>query len=110
MERRHFLQLTAAGIIGQSLLGKHIRAASDVVTDRDQYGGWTGLQFTATGYFRTEKTDRWWLVTPEGNAFLSFGINHLYPDLWKQPYNQQAWLNRLGVESANASNESNAVP
>ncbi|MBT5902258.1 MAG: hypothetical protein HOH58_09140 [Opitutaceae bacterium] len=101
MERRHFLQLTAAGIIGQSLLGKHIRAASDVVTDRDQYGGWTGLQFTATGYFRTEKTDRWWLVTPEGNAFLSFGINHLYPDLWKQPYNQQAWLNRLGVESVN---------
>ena len=42
----------------------------------DRFGGWTGKRFKATGFFRLEKDERWWLVTPEGNAFLSFGINH----------------------------------
>ena len=47
----------------------------------DRFGGWKGKKFEATGFFRTEKDDRWWLVTPDGNAFLSFGINHLYPSV-----------------------------
>lgn len=64
----------------------------------DRFGGWTGRKFEPTGFFRVEKDDRWWLVTPEGNAFLSFGINHLYPDLWKQAYNSEAWKKRLGLE------------
>jgi len=66
---------------------------------RDKFGGWTARKFEATGFFRTAKDDRWWLVTPEGNAFLSFGINHLYPDLWKQSYNREAWQKRLGLAS-----------
>ncbi len=36
---------------------------------RDKFGGWTGKKFKATGFFRLEKDERWWLVTPEGNAF-----------------------------------------
>ncbi|MEL6108731.1 MAG: hypothetical protein AAFU85_22215, partial [Planctomycetota bacterium] len=65
----------------------------------DPFGGWTGRTFEATGYFRVEKADRWWLVTPQGNAFLSFGINHLYQDLFRQEYNGEAWKKRLAVES-----------
>ena len=65
-------------------------------SERDQYGGWTGKKFEATGFFRVEKDERWWLVTPEGNAFLSFGINHLHPHLWKQDYNREAWQKALG--------------
>jgi len=64
----------------------------------DRFGGWTGRKFQATGFFRVEKDERWWLVTPEGNAFLSFGINHLHPDLWKQAYNREAWQRRLGLD------------
>jgi len=30
----------------------------------DQYGGWTGKRFESTGYFRVEKDERWWIVTP----------------------------------------------
>ncbi len=67
--------------------------------ERDQYGGWTGKKFEATGFFRIEKDERWWLVTPEGNAFLSFGINHLHPHLWKQDYNREAWKKRLGIDN-----------
>lgn len=63
----------------------------------DQFGGWTGKKFSATGFFRVEKDSRWWLVTPEGNAFLSFGINHFYPDLWNQDYNRESWRKRLGI-------------
>ena len=67
----------------------------------DRFGGWMGKKFAATGFFRVEKDDRWWLVTPEGNAFLSFGINHLHPYLWKQDYNREAWQKRLGLDDLN---------
>ena len=68
----------------------------------DQFGGWTGKRFKATGYFRLEKNERWWLVTPEGNAFLSFGINHLHADLWRQDYNRKAWQKKLGLDDLNS--------
>ena len=47
--------------------------------DRDRFGGWKSKQFKASGFFRTEYDGRrWWLVTPEGNAFISFGVNHYH--------------------------------
>ncbi len=71
--------------------------------DLDRYGGWTGKTSEATGFFRLEKDEQWWFVTPEGNAFLSFGINHLHPELWKQDYNREAWQDRLGLGDLNSS-------
>ena len=43
----------------------------------DQYGGRTDLPvLQRTGWFHTQKQgDRWWLVTPEGHAFFSLGVN-----------------------------------
>ncbi|MDP6041242.1 MAG: hypothetical protein QGG64_22020 [Candidatus Latescibacteria bacterium] len=67
-------------------------------SQRDQYGGWTELQFEATGFFRLEKTDRWWLVTPEGNAFLSYGINHTMPQLLLAEYNREHWTKEFGID------------
>ncbi|MGY8879277.1 MAG: hypothetical protein ACKVKV_01225, partial [Dehalococcoidia bacterium] len=69
----------------------------------DRFGGWKGKRFQATGYFRVDKDERWWLVTPEGNAFLSFGINHLHPDLWQQSYNAETWKSKLDVEDIRGS-------
>lgn len=66
----------------------------------DLYGGWTGKKFKATGFFRVEKDQRWWLVTPEGNAFLSFGINHLHSGWWKEDYNRAVWMKRFGVNDS----------
>ncbi|MCC6488145.1 MAG: hypothetical protein IT364_11660 [Candidatus Hydrogenedentes bacterium] len=41
----------------------------------DSYGGWTGLQGTRTGFFHVEKIgDRWWFITPEGNAFFMLKV------------------------------------
>ncbi len=40
-----------------------------------RYGGDTRRKFEATGYFRSCKDGRWWLVDPEGNAFFSTGLD-----------------------------------
>ncbi len=45
-------------------------------SELDQYGGWKGLRGRATGFFHTEQIDgRWWLIDPDGNVFLSIGVN-----------------------------------
>ena len=64
--------------------------------DLDRFGGWRGLTFEATGAFRLEKRDRWWLVTPKGNAFLSWGMNHIMPAMVTQGYNRDHWEGVLG--------------
>ena len=98
MKRRDFNKAALVSLACQGFSGDHrlCAAGSDVRLDR--FGGWTGRRFDATGYFRVQKDDRWWLVTPEGNAFLSFGINHLHSDLWRQEFNRETWQKRLGVE------------
>lgn len=50
----------------------------DVTFPKDwgKFGGWKGKKFQATGYFRTQHDGkRWWLVDPEGYAFLSVGVD-----------------------------------
>jgi hypothetical protein len=47
----------------------------------DRSGGWREKQFRATGFFRTEHDgERWWLVTPEGHAFYSVGVDCVRPN------------------------------
>lgn len=49
--------------------------------DWSKYGGWKEKRFRATGFFRTEYDGkRWWLVDPEGYAFLSAGIDCINPE------------------------------
>ena len=97
MRRREFIRGAAAAAAG-GLARRGAPQGPDDRGDLDRFGGWTGRRFEATGFFRLERDDRWWLVSPDGNAFLSFGINHLYPDLWNQDYNREAWKRRLGLE------------
>lgn len=75
-------------------------AKNETSTDVDKYGGWKEKKLTKTGFFHTEHDEtRWWFVTPEGNAFLSFGINHYHADWWNQVYNREHWNKRFGAES-----------
>jgi hypothetical protein len=67
--------------------------------DLDRFGGWKGKSFKATGFFRTQHDGkRWWLVTPEGNAFISFGVNHYHAGWWAQDYNRDHWVRTFGAE------------
>jgi len=41
-----------------------------------KYGGWKNKKFEATGFFRTHHDgNRWWMVDPDGYAFVSVGID-----------------------------------
>ncbi|MDE3072123.1 MAG: beta-agarase [Pseudomonadota bacterium] len=50
--------------------------------DVDRYGGRLDVPgLGRTGWFHTQKRDgRWWLVTPEGHAFFSLGVNAVAAD------------------------------
>ncbi len=86
--RRNFLK--AGLLVGAPPL-------SAAAQDLDTYGGWTQKRFRKTGYFRIDRDDRWWLVTPEGNGFRSFGANHIHGGWWKAPYNGDHWAREFGV-------------
>jgi hypothetical protein len=99
--RREFLNLAAnAGFL--VLLGEAGAARGGNESDGnhlDRFGGWIGKQFEATGFFRTEHDGkRWWLVTPEGNAFISFGVNHYHAGWWAQEYNRDHWMKVFGAQ------------
>ncbi|HEV2445924.1 MAG TPA: hypothetical protein VGS58_08385 [Candidatus Sulfopaludibacter sp.] len=54
----------------------------------DQYGGWLKLAGVKTGYFHTQQFDgRWWLVTPDGHAFFSKGVDNVnyHPEAASSP-------------------------
>ncbi len=97
LNRRRFSGVAAA-LMGQGLMSAGLRLHGEAARELDRFGGWKGKRFEATGFFRVEKDERWWLVTPDGHAFLSFGINHLHSDLWKQDYNRKAWQEHLGLD------------
>ncbi len=64
----------------------------------DSYGGLKSVRFDATGFFHVEKGDRWWLVTPDGAAFLSFGLNHADVEYLLQDYNIDFWRSEFGFQ------------
>ena len=100
--RRDFLRLAGTGAaLGVTKgLAKPVRAADiAAIKGRDRYGGYTGIHFRPTGFFRLEKADRWWLVTPRGNAFLSFGLNHVSIRNVMASYNKEFWAKKFGIDN-----------
>jgi hypothetical protein len=66
-------------------------------TNLDTYGGNADRKFKATGFFRTERaSDRWWLVDPDGAAFISVGLNHADETNLKYPHNWDIWREKYG--------------
>lgn len=68
----------------------------------DKYGGWIGKLFTKTGFFYPCKDNgRWWLVDPDGNAFIHQAVVNVTPGkssavkaaFAKQYGTPQAWAN-----------------
>jgi hypothetical protein len=102
--RRNFFKLLLAGLTSSFLYAKKPLNALDHY-ERDRFGGWTGKQFEASGFFRTEfDGKRWWLVTPEGNAFITFGVNHYHASWWTQDHNRAYWNETFGAKNSYDAN------
>ena len=102
MDRRYFVKTTAATAVA-GMVSRSIPAlAGNLFSyEYDRYGGWAAKRLTKTGFFHTENDGRrWWFVTPEGNAFLSFGINHYHAGWWMQEYNRDHWNKTFGAKKA----------
>lgn len=102
-EPRPYARLLCALALLAALAAPPRAAAQD---DRDAFGGWTGVQTTATGRFRTEQIDGvWWLVTPDGHGLFSSGIvgvrvlGDYAPSIGTAPY-QDNVLARYGSAAA----------
>jgi hypothetical protein len=100
MTRKEFIKLSSLMSLNLYIGTNSCTNASGPSTVYDSYGGWKEKKLLKTGFFHTEHDgERWWLVTPEGNAFLSFGINHYHEDWWFQDYNQETWLKTFNAEN-----------
>ena len=56
----------------------------------EEFLGWDEIRGNRTGFFHLENMEgRDWIVDPEGNVFLSIGINHVSPDLLFREYNRK---------------------
>lgn len=79
--------------------------AGETKVELDKYGGWKKITAPATGFFYTKKIDgRFWLIDPEGNAFLHVAIaNVIAPTSyeWDMSDKTKAMLaKRYGPENA----------
>lgn len=70
-----------------ALRSAHVQEARFLATelaqrrDGDVYGGRVDITLQRTGWFHTQKAKgRWWLVTPDGHAFFSLGVNVVAAD------------------------------
>ncbi len=75
------------------------------IAERDTYGGWPGLKFEKTGFFHLAKDSagRWWMVSPEGNAYLAAQMDHMEVRILQGDYNRAFWAQKFGIPS-NAPN------
>jgi SLT domain-containing protein len=68
-------------LMAQNLKMEKMAEVATMPDNWSQYGGWKGKRFNATGYFNTQHDGkRWWLVDPDGYAFLSTGIDCIRHD------------------------------
>ena len=71
--------------------------ASQADSERDRFGGTRAGAAKGTGFFRVEQIDgRWWFITPEGNGFISMGMNHFDLAALKHKDNIHIFRNRYG--------------
>ena len=99
MKRRDFTKVAIASVAtAVTVRGRGLMANTLDRNELDRFGGWKGKRFKATGFFRTEHDGkRWWLVTPGGHAFISFGVNHYHTGWWAQDHNRDHWVKKFGA-------------
>lgn len=61
------------------------------------------MSLDATGFVHVKQIDGvWWFIGPDGNRFVSLGVNHIEPHLWLASYNKEATLKKYGSDMVDA--------
>ncbi len=80
----------------EKILAEKAGLDGKTASGRSRFGGWLDKQFAATGFFRLEKDEkRWWLVDPDGYAFLTAGMDCVSPQAYSPVNNLEccySWL------------------
>ena len=70
----------------------------------DRYGGYQGIKGASKGSWSVEKIkDRYWFVTPEGNALYVLGVNHITPNNTSEERKAQENLKKWNFNSCGKS-------
>lgn len=63
----------------------------------NRYKKFEAVVSKATGFFHVAKIDdHWWLIDPEGRAFVSIALNHIDETDLKYPRNLDVWRRKYG--------------
>jgi hypothetical protein len=99
-------RLTTSPTLTPSSTSTPTATPTPLVCDFDQFRGCRAIHVDGTGRFRTAQVGGvWWLITPQGNAFFSAGVNHTNSDgdyapaLGRSPYHDNIFA-RYGSEAA----------
>jgi len=100
MTRSNFTRRDFVKTIGLGMTAAVIPSTGNINSrSLDRFGGLESVRFDSTGFFRVEEADRWWFVTPDGAAFLSFGLNHTDTEYLLQDYNIDFWRAEFGFQN-----------
>ena len=93
--------------VNDSLL--KVTANAKFKNDWSRYGGNKSLSFKSTGFFRTHNDGkRWWLVDPEGYAFLSVGVDGIRSSTSAYTKGQEDLFKSLPVSNQQEQTTSNS--
>jgi hypothetical protein len=60
--------------------------------------------------FKFEYDKLWWLHTPEGHAFLSFGLYHVGLEMLRRAENTYSWCEEFNLEPGTAEYIAFSIP
>ena len=87
--------------------------ARPVSSGRDAYGGYRGVHADATGWFRVWREPgndgRFWLLDPDGNAFISVGVDCINPGIDTRVDPVLPWVDRHVRELVDAARRNERI-
>jgi hypothetical protein len=97
ISRRNFNATILASVL-EAAMGRSasLHGAEETQQDLERSARGKGQKFKATGFFRLEKTERCWLVTPDGTPFFSIALNHIDSAPLRYPENGDLWTRKYG--------------
>ena len=87
INRRNFIKRTAISALAVSVMSRQGFAGNEFCNTETH-------SFVSLG----KKSSVWWFKSPEGEQFLSIGVNHIEPVYWQSPNNREFAIKTYGPD------------